>query len=63
MGTTKVFRKNLNFTEKFHKIPNFVYTKKYILGTFILHLLNCINFMKIDEKSIVELQISMNLVQ
>lgn len=37
--------------------------KKKVLGTFILHLLNCINFMKIDEKSIVELQISMNLVQ
>ena len=60
MGTTKIFRKNLNFTGEFHEIPNFVYTKKN--GTFILHLLNCINFMKTDEKSFVELQISMNLV-
>ena len=30
--------------------------RKKHLGTFIVHLLNCINFMKIDEKSIVKLQ-------
>ena len=60
MGTTLICKKNLNFTRKLHEIPNFVYTKK---NPCILHLLNCINFMEIDEKSIVELQISMNLAQ
>ena len=67
MGTTIICKKILNFTRKFHeeisRNSEFCVYKKKFLGICMLHMLNCINFMEIEEKSIMQLQISMHLAQ
>ena len=62
MGSTLICKKKQNFTRKFHEIPNFVFTKKFPWNLYTL-MLNCIDFMKIEKKSSVQLQISMHLAQ
>ena len=53
---------NLNMKEKFWGYPKFCVYKK-VPGIGILHLLNWINFMEIDKKSVMELQFFMNFAQ